>query len=532
MKKDTINERLMTTKQQVGQMNHYWKDLDHMASDVVKKKNMDRRFGIKNIKLDRYGNIISFDKYKRGAHEDHDCNVIHPKQSHKEWEKEQKESVDWKKFDTPYEGRHGKKFDSWDEWEKVEKEREKLEKTQNGKKQKKRNKTYEQYIKEVKGSTAALTLDRLNPPTIGHEKLLKVIESTATKNDADQFIFLSQSQDVKKNPLTASLKLTFMKLMFPKQRGAFPTTSARTALEAMSELHERSQYSKVIMVVGSDRVREFDTLLNRYNDTKSKHGYYRFEDIDVISAGERDPDAEGAGGMSASKMRDAVQEGKYDLFKMGVPAGVSEKDCHNLYNAVAKGMKVNIKEGMEYTIEEIEETNSLIEEIDTLCKNSIVPILREDQMCEFLLLKKAVSEDKTEELRIQAEASKVPSKGLSPAQRRRMSLRMKIQAKKPGFIKKRLRALKRAATKAVIAVRARKAAIKMVVKKFFPKLRTKKKSELSMSDRVKISQIVKKKSKIITRFAKKLLIKVRKTDVERRKSMSGRKDKAGVKGES
>ena len=72
MKKD-INERLMTTKQQVTQMNHYWKDLNHTASDVVKKKNMDRRFGIKNIKLDRYGNIISFDKYKRGAHEDHNC---------------------------------------------------------------------------------------------------------------------------------------------------------------------------------------------------------------------------------------------------------------------------------------------------------------------------------------------------------------------------------------------------------------------------------------------------------------------------
>ena len=263
-----------------------------------------------------------------------------------------------------------------------------------------------------------------------------------------------------------------MKLMFPKQRRAFPTTSARSALEALSELHEQQKYSKVIMVVGSDRVKEFDTLLNRYNDIKSKHGFYKFENIDVVSAGERDPDADGAGGMSASKMRDAVQEGKYDLFKMGVPAGVSEKDCHNLYNAVAKGMKVNIKEGMEYTTEDIEEVNSLIEEIDILCKNSTISLLREDQIYEFILIKNAVSEDKIEELRIQAEASKVPSKGLSPAQRRRMSLRMKIQAKKPGFIKKRLRALKRAATKAVIAVRARKAAIKMVVKKFFPKLRT------------------------------------------------------------
>ncbi len=358
MKKDT-NERMMSSRQKVVQMQHYWNDLDHLASDDTKKKSMKTRFGITNIKLDRYGKLVSFD-----------------------------ESMDWTKYDTPFGDRHAKKFDSWDEWEKVEKEREKLEKTPNKKKQK--NKTYEQFIKEVKGGTAVFTFGRFNPPTIGHEKLLKVIESTATKNDADQFIFLSQSQDAKKNPLSASQKLMFMKLMFPKQRRAFPTTSARTALEAMSELHERSQYSKVIMVVGSDRVREFDTLLNRYNDTKSKHGYYRFEDINVISAGERDPDAEGAGGMSASKMRAAVQEGKYDLFKMGVPAGVSEKDCHNLYNAVAKGMKVNIKEGMEYTTEDIEEVNVLIEEIDMLCKNSTISPLREDQMCEFLLLKRAI----------------------------------------------------------------------------------------------------------------------------------------------
>ena len=282
------------------------------------------------------------------------------------------------------------------------------------------------------------------------------------------------------------------------------------------------------MVVGSDRVKEFDTLLNRYNDTKSKHGYYRFDDIDVISAGERDPDAEGAGGMSASKMRAAVQEGKYDLFKMGVPAGVSEKDCHNLYNAVAKGMKVNIKESMEYTTEDMEEITVLIEEIDMLCKDSTLSLLREDQMCEFLFLKEVIEEGDLEKVKYWAEASK----GLSPAQRRKMAIRMRIQAKKPGFIKKRLRALKRAATKAVIAQRSRKAAIKMVVKKFFPKLRTKKKSELSMSDRAKISQIVKSKSKIITRFAKKLLITTRKKDVERRKAMSGKKDKAGVKGES
>ena len=89
-------------------------------------------------------------------------------------------------------------------------------------------------------------------------------------------------------------------------------------------------------------------------------------------------------------------------------------------------MKDNIKEDMEYTTEEIEEINSLIEEIDTLCKDDSISPLREDQMCEFLLLKGAVREGKIEELRVQAEASKIPSKGLSPAQRRKMAIRMRI----------------------------------------------------------------------------------------------------------
>ena len=70
--KKKISEKTMTSSQQVTQMNHYWKDLDHMASDVVKKKNMDMRFGIKDIKLDRNGNIVSFNKYKRGQFEDID----------------------------------------------------------------------------------------------------------------------------------------------------------------------------------------------------------------------------------------------------------------------------------------------------------------------------------------------------------------------------------------------------------------------------------------------------------------------------
>ena len=114
---------------------------------------------------------------------------------------------------------------------------------------------------------------------------------------------------------------------------------------------------------------------------------------------------------------------------------------------------------------------------------------------------------------------------LSPAQRRKMALRMRIQAKKPAFIMKRERMMKRAANKQTLLRRARKAAIKRVVKKFYPKLRGKKTSDLSYAERGKISDIVKKKATVIGRFAKRMIKDVRKKDVERRKSMNKNKNK-------
>ena len=344
-------------------------------------------------------------------------------------------------------------------------------------------KSYDQFIKEARGSTAVFTFGRFNPPTIGHEKLLNVVASTASKVRGDQYVFSSHSQDAKKNPLTNDQKVVFMKMMFPKHRRSIMKTDVRTAFEAVSELHSMKKYSKIVMVVGSDRVKEFNTVLNKYNDVEGRHGYYRFDDIDVISAGERDPDSDGVSGMSASKMRAAVAEGDYDSFKMGVPPTVSEKDCHTLYKAVSKGMRIKeerIRE--EWELDELEEAPKPAK-------------------------------------------SKPPSKGLSPAQRRRMALRMKIQAKKPSFIMKRLRSMKRAATKAKLLMRARKAAIQKVVAKFYPKLKTKKRSELSYAERGKISDIVKKKKSVIARFAKRMVKDKRKQDVERRKSMNKPKDK-------
>ncbi len=322
-----------------------------------------------------------------------------------------------------------------------------------------------------------------------------------------------------------------MKLFFTKHRSAIIKTEARHAMEVAVELYDMGKYSKLVMVVGSDRVNEFRTILNRYNGEKNKHGFYDFKQIEVISAGERDPDAEGAEGISASKMRAAVATGDYDYFKMGVPSGVSEKDCHKLYDEVAKGMNVTYTKEDLNMEEEQENNENLLEEflLETLfLSDEEFDILIGNDVSEKY--KKATGGYLTRKLQVQTKLAqrakkKSPSKGLTPAMRRKMGLRMKIMARKPGFIMKRKRAMKRAANKQKLDQRARKQAVIDVVKKYYPKLRKKKKSELSYAERGKISDIVKAKSKVITRYAKRLVKDKRKQDVERRKSMNKSKEK-------
>jgi len=101
------------------------------------------------------------------------------------------------------------------------------------------------------------------------------------------------------------------------------------------------------MVVGSDRVSDFSSLLNTYNGVKAKHGFYEFKELDTVSAGERDPDATGASGMSASKMREAAVQGDFNLFRTGIPSAMSNKDAKNMMNDVRVGLKLDVvREGM------------------------------------------------------------------------------------------------------------------------------------------------------------------------------------------
>src|SRR5210317_1116377 len=189
-------------------------------------------------------------------------------------------------------------------------------------------------VHEAKGKSVAFTFGRFNPPTIGHEKLINKVAQQPTN---DYRVYLSRSEDSKKNPLSPAKKLSYMKSMFPRHASKIQLNPTNMVLDLATDLHKKG-YTDITMVVGSDRVREFEGILKKYNDVKSRHGYYNFDNINVVSAGERDPDAEGASGMSASKMRAAAAKGDEKSFSKGVPSGY--RKVPQLLKMVRKGMNL------------------------------------------------------------------------------------------------------------------------------------------------------------------------------------------------
>jgi len=186
---------------------------------------------------------------------------------------------------------------------------------------------------EAKGKSIAFAFGRFNPPTIGHEKLINKVKSVPTN---DYKIYLSRSEDPKKNPLSPRDKLSIMKKMFPSHARNIEINRTNMVLDIATMLYNKG-YTDVTMVAGSDRVREFEGILKKYNGVKSRHGLYDFNTINVVSAGERDPDAEGATGMSASKMRAAAAKGDLKSFEKGLPSGV---DAEDIMKQVRKGMRL------------------------------------------------------------------------------------------------------------------------------------------------------------------------------------------------
>jgi len=203
--------------------------------------------------------------------------------------------------------------------------------------------SFSQFLVEEE-KTVFFTFGRMNPPTIGHGKLLDVLSQKSGSNPYR--VFLSQSQDQNKNPLKYQEKIKFARKLFPKHaRSIMMNKKVNNPMAAASALYDEG-FINLVMVVGSDRLNEFDILLKKYNGKKSTHGFYNFKSIKVISAGERDPDSEGVEGMSASKMRGFAKDNDFVSFSQGLPKAVSNPDAKKMFNTIRKAM--GLKEAKQF----------------------------------------------------------------------------------------------------------------------------------------------------------------------------------------
>jgi len=190
-------------------------------------------------------------------------------------------------------------------------------------------------VEKTKG-TLTVAFGRFNPPTTGHEKLLDTVATSS--DDGDYVIVPSRSQDKKKNPLDTDMKVSAMRAMFPQHSERIVNDGAnRTIFDVLKKAHNDG-YAGVRIVGGADRQKEFDKLVNAYNGKM-----YQFDNIEVRSAGDRDPDGDGLEGMSASKQRKYAAENDFENFLKGVPSAMNKKMAKDLFNNIRTGM--NIKEG-------------------------------------------------------------------------------------------------------------------------------------------------------------------------------------------
>ena len=245
-------------------------------------------------------------------------------------------------------------------------------------------KGFASYITEAT-KEITFTFGRFNPPTTGHEKLLDKVAQVA--RGGKYVVYASQSTDPKKNPLDYTTKVKYMRKMYPRHaRSIVLDKNVRMVFDILTKLYDQG-YNRVNMVVGSDRVKEFEVLTNKYNNVKGRHGFYNFEGgVNIVSAGERDPDADDVSGMSASKMRAAAEANDFALFSKGLPKGFKEGQA--LFNEVRKGMGLkesyNYREHVEFS--PVSEEREAYIQGELFAEGDIVVVKESDEVGQVIML--------------------------------------------------------------------------------------------------------------------------------------------------
>ena len=229
-------------------------------------------------------------------------------------------------------------------------------------------------VPKTKG-TLTLAFGRFNPPTIGHEQLMNVARDAAKKDkDGQYLIFPSRTQDKKKNPLDPDTKISYMQRMYPDHADNIVNDPETKTIFDVLKMAHNDGYTNVRIIGGSDRVKEFDKLSGNYNGQ-----LYAFDNIEVVSSGDRDPDAKGMEGMSASRMRLAAAESDFKTFREGLPPNIKRSEAKELFDVLRGAMQVkegwniweiapkfdwkNLREN--YITQRVYKVNQLVENLNT-----------------------------------------------------------------------------------------------------------------------------------------------------------------------
>lgn len=221
-----------------------------------------------------------------------------------------------------------------------------------------KTKSHSPLTEALRGKTVVFTFGRFQPPTSGHQKLVDALARTAEKNNAIAYLFPARTNDPKRNPLSPGVKIKWLRKFFGDKVKVMDSAAVKTMFDAL-QMFKQEGVKKVIMVVGGDRVAEMRDAIKPYIGKKGSKDGYQFE-FQVVSAGERDPDAEGVVGMSASKMRAAAGDNDMKAFMNGIPSGVSKAEAEMLFRELRRAM--SLKESVNESVDSLVEVGT----VDTL----------------------------------------------------------------------------------------------------------------------------------------------------------------------
>jgi len=388
---------------------------------------------------------------------------------------------------------------------------------------------------DTKDKTAVLAFGRMNPPTTGHEHLIKKTHEVAKQHGGTAHVVASHKQHKTTDPLPQDKKLGYLrKIAHPDVNVSGSSTGNPGPLHAAAKLHAAG-HKHLVYVGGSDQHEGMHKLLTKYNGKKSAHGHYNFKSIKSVSAGDRDGKAEGTKGMSSSKIRDHARAGRHTEFKQGLPKAL-HPDAKEIHGHIGGTQLESFKEAvMKKKFKPSgEKTEVITHTMPSGGKGVGVKNGSGGKGAPANTTRSGgqrFGEGKDQYMRmVNAEFEDFTGDSLDEVLSRQARIKKALILRrfKHKIQRKKAMMRKKLATAPMLKRRARRHAIKLVRKRFMGK-KGENYAKLGMADKIMIDTRVATKKAIIDRIAARLLPKVRRAELVRLRDYKKNKQAAAKK---